>query len=167
MAEISLKTLRGLPAPGTYHRWMIDFPKLPAIGISNRDLTLRAISVNMPEMGHEKTTIEQAGFVAHWAGRNTFAGTDNLTFVDCIDAKTRNGFEIWMQMVWDTKDGTSFDKDDYTAIMQKHLLDHKHRVCRTYTYHGVFPENQADEGTLGSSVDARSLNMTFSYDYWE
>lgn len=155
-------------APLTYHRYGLDFIKLPPISLSSEKLCLRCTSNDKPSVQNEKTTIEQAGFSVHYSGKDVFSGEMSFTFFDVQDGLTSQALQDWKEFCCNLRNGGSVDASTYKGVCQMADLavDNK-TVIKTFTIYGMFPTDISPSAGYSSSVDAQQWNVTFSYDYWE
>lgn len=168
MSRPNINEIRKIGQFATYHRWNIQFTKLPnGSNISANDLNLRAISTDIPGYTVENTEIMIRGHKVNQPSIKTYGGTISMTFVEGVDAAVMQFLANWAAQQWDPVTGVQGNRDDYEAEIVMFQLNQQDEVIWTYKLIGVHLDSRELGGQLdGSNTDVIKPAVTLHYDYF-
>ena len=170
MASFTIDQLRSLPDYAQVTRWDINFVTLPGVGALGfplaDSLNFRCSSVELPKTTNQKYSVSTRGHKTFHAGTQDYGNSLTLTFTETVDNTLFNLVKAWRELIWSSRQGSSFSKADYTGTLLITLLDNQDNLRAKYTVFGCFLESD-DFGTLdGESSDAIKPSLTLSYDFY-
>lgn len=170
MATFGIDNVRSLPDFQAVYKWDLQFLQLPAVGPFGfplaEGLNLRCESSSLPSTSNQKIEIYQKGHKVFQPGINEYNGTIELTFTETVDNYISKFILAWREMIWATRSGSSFDKNDVEAVVQIVRLNQQDEAIWQYNLKGVFLEAY-ELGTLESATsDIMRPSVTLSFDYF-
>lgn len=170
MASFTIDQLRALPDYAQVTKWDINFVTLPAVGALgfpvSDGLNFRCESVELPKGTMQKYEVQTRGHKVFNPGIIDYGNTFTITFSETVDNFIFNFVKAWRELVWSSRQGQSFSKQDVEATILITMLDNQDVSRAKYTMHGCFYED-ADFGTLdGATSDAQKPTLTLSFDYF-
>jgi len=170
MATFGIDSVRSLPDFQQLYKWDLQFLQLPAVGpfgfpLAN-GLNLRCESTTLPNVSNQKIEVYQKGHKVFQPGISEYNGTLDLVFTETVDNFVHQFLLAWREMIWATRSGQSFAKEDIEAVIQITRLNAQDEPIWEYNMKGVFLEAY-DLGSLESSAsDIMRPSVTLSYDYF-
>jgi len=163
MARVSIQNMAATKDPLQTWNWEVVFPRVPGSSDA-RPLTVRATSTSAPGFQIEQAPWEGHGKKLNFAGRRTYTGTWDCTFVEARDASTFALLSAWADITrpWTSNPGAY--KEEYATSVELILYDAADRPARTLKLRGCFPTNVADV-SLDQSSTVMTIQCTFSYDW--
>jgi len=170
MASFTIDQLRALPVYDLTTRWDINFVTLPVVGalggFLGDTLHFRCSSVTLPKSNNEKFEVGVRGFKTRHAGIQTYEDTMTLTFNETVDNTIFNFVKAWRELIWSSRQGSSFSKEDIEATLLITLLDNQDKPRAKYTVYGCFLID-ADFGEMsGESSEVIKPTISLSVDHW-
>ena len=170
MATFGIDTVRSLPDFQRTYKWDLQFLQLPAIGPFgfplSQGLNVRCESSTLPNVTNTKIEVYQKGHRVYQPGINEYNGTLDLTFTETVDSYIHKFILAWRELIWATRSGQSFNKNDVEAVVQITRLNQQDQPIWEYSLKGVFLETY-DLGSLESATaDIQRITCTLSFDYF-
>lgn len=165
MARSGLQEALQILDPLQSWNWDVMFPRVPGID-DTRPLTNKAVSTNIPGHNIEQVGVEAKGVKLNFAGRRTWGGTWDCTFVESRDSNSRDSFVKWMELARSWKNNTGSYKSVYSVPIELTLYDDLPQVSRLIKLIGAWPMT-VGETSLDQSSGVVQYAVTFSYDYTE
>jgi hypothetical protein len=168
MSRPNINEIRQIGQFATYHRWNIQFTKLPnGSNISSDQLNLRALTSDVPGYTIENSEIMIRGHKVNQPSIKTYNGTVTMTFVEGVDAKILEFLANWAAQQWDPETGVQGQKQDYEAEIVMFQLNQQDEVIWTYKLIGCHIDGREIGGSLdGSNTDVIRPSVTIHYDYF-
>jgi hypothetical protein len=165
MARSSLQQMLVVADPTQTWQWGITVPRIPGLD-NSRELSVRAVSSIVPSPTIEPTSWEGNGMKLNYAGRVTYSGTWNASFIEDRTALTRNAFINWIAIVrsWNLNTGTY--KSVYAVPVELALYDSMNQVSRSMKLVNCFPTTLG-EPALDQTSGILTYDVQFSYDFLE
>jgi hypothetical protein len=170
MASFTIDQLRSLPDYALTTRWDINFVTLPAVGalggFLGDTLNFRCSSVTLPKSTNEKFEVGVRGFKTRHTGIQNYESTMTLTFNETVDNTIFNFVKAWRELIWSSRQGSSFSKEDVEATLLITLLDNQDAPRAKYTVYGCFLEDSDFGELVGEGSEAQKATLTLSVDHW-
>lgn len=143
--------------------WDLVIPTIPGAS-DTRALTYKCISTSIPGSSIEQVGLEAHGVKLNFAGRRTWSGSWEATFVETRDGNTRALFIAWMELIRSWENNTGSYKSQYSVPVELSLYDDLPQVVRAIKLIGAFPTAVGDV-SLDQTSGIVQYAITFSYDY--
>lgn len=170
MATFSIDQLRSLPDYAQVTKWNINFVTLPGVGALafpvSDELNFRAESVTLPKATNQKFEVNTRGHKTWHPGIIDYGNSFDIVFTETVDNAIFNFVKAWRELIWSSRQGSSFSKAELEATILITMLDNADVERAKYTLFGCFLEDY-DFGTLdGATSDAIKPTMTLSFDFF-
>lgn len=170
MASFTIDALRALPDYAQVTKWDVRFLTLPVIGPFafpvTQEMNLRCETAEIPKTTNQKIEVDVRGHKVIQPGINNYTNTITLTFTETVDNAIHLFIKAWRELVWGTRSGTQFPKNQLEAIIQLQRLNNQDEPVWDYVLYGCFIEDY-DLGTLdGGTSDIMRPSVTLSYDFF-
>jgi hypothetical protein len=146
--------------------WEVVIPFIPGVADS-REMTVRAVSANLPGWAIEQMTWEAHARKRRFAGKLSYDDTWEMTAIETRDMKTRDMLTAWRDAArsWQGEGAGGYSAD-YAVPVELGLYDDKNLLARSVRIVNVFPltlgQVQMDQGT-----GIVTYTCGFSMDYFE
>ncbi len=119
----------------------------------------------LPGMNLDNVEVALHGVTLNFAGRATYPGTFNATFLEMRDWGTREMFRRWRETIrsWTQNSGTFASAYKVTADLV--VYNDIPQPVRTIRVYGVWPEQIADIQLDGGASNVVTTEITFRYDW--
>lgn len=105
------------------------------------------------------------GVTLNFAGRATYTGTFNATFLEMRDWGTREMFRRWRESIRSWVNNSGSFASSYKTTADLVVYNDIPQVARTIRVFGVWPEQIADIQLDGGASNVVTTEITFRYDY--
>jgi hypothetical protein len=162
MARLGISDLESVKDPLQTWNWSLVLPNIPGSNFS-RDLAIKCVSATIPGSSVEQVAVEAHGVKLNFAGRRQWSGTWTATFFETRDAKTREAFTGWLELMrsWTFNSGSY--KSFYAVTAELALYDDLPQVVKSIRLRGLFPQS-VDDVSLDQSSGVVTYSVIFSYD---
>ena len=163
MARTSFQNILALPDAASTWNFALFFPTIP--GSNMTDLTYRVMTATIPASKIEPLEIQLAGVKKQEAGRATYDGTFQVTFLETVDYAGYLAMRKWRDYArsWKNNTGTNFNQ--YTVNLELDAFDNAGAVSQTFILAGSFITDIADVSLNGGETQAVNLQATFAFQY--
>lgn len=141
--------------------------------IDGEELILRTTTYSLPKITGDRTQVFLSGFERNYAGKQTRAGTFNMSVVEVWDAKITEIFKVWCNAYHNYKDGKIALLDQYTGIVNINLVDpdvYEPQPAGIKKYDlrlfDVFPNEVNFPQIDASSSEAVNIDVSLNYNYF-
>lgn len=171
MASFSIDQLRALPDYAQTNRWDVTFVTLPAVGALgfavSDELNFRCKTIEIPKATVQKFEVAIRGHKTFHAGGLDYGNSITLTFSETVDNTLFNFIKAWRELIWSTRQGQAFSKQDIEATILLTLRDNQDGARAKYTIYGCFLED-SDSGSLigDSAAESQEISITLSFDFF-
>lgn len=137
---------------------------VPLAGITDA-LTYKCQNVSIPGFGNEAFEAMMHGHVTRHRGRKTYPRSLSATFYEEANFSTLNQLRAWHEFVVGSESGNSGGyRDEYSVDAYLLVYDTTGKEVARHTMEYFFPQDISDTQLDGSSSNAVSISVTFSYD---
>lgn len=166
MSGISLTAVEQMPdVLGT---WRFELSISPAKS-SSMDMTkafkLRCQQVDFSGVQIEPVTVALHGHELQFRGRQQFAKTVSITFVETVDAAIIKALHKWKETVVGLKSGNGAYRSSYAAMGELKVLDVTGKPSTGQTIFYMWPSDIPNVQLDGTSSTAFMVQVTFTYDF--
>lgn len=163
MARVSLQNMAATKDPLQTWNWEVVFPRIPGAADS-RILTVRATATAAPGSQIEQAPWEGHGRKLNFAGRRTYTGTWDCTFVDARDSSTFKTLSGWADTTRPYVEGKGAYKEEYATTVEVTMYDAADNPSRYIKLRNCFITNIADV-SLDQSSTVMTMQVTLSFDW--
>lgn len=170
MASFTIDQLRAVGDFQQVTKWDVRFLTLPIVGALafpiSEQINLRCETIEVPKKENSKIEVQIRGHKVLQPGLAEYGNSMTMTFTETVDNTIKNFIKAWHELVWGTRSGTQFTKEELEAVVQIQMLNNKDEPIYEFLVYGVWPESY-DLGTLdGSSNDIMRPSITMSFDFF-
>ena len=165
MARSGLQEAIGIQDILQTWNWDVMIPRIPGAS-DTRELMYKCVSTTVPGSNIEQVPLEIHGVKLNYAGRRTWSGTWEATFVESRDSNTRRLFLDWMELTRSWQNNTGAYKSTYAVPVELTLYDDLPQAVRSIKLINAFPTAVGDL-TLDQSSAVVQYAITFSFDFTE
>lgn len=166
MPRPTLDEVLDVPDPMLNDNFELEITKVPGGG-DGRQLRIQCKSGVKPGMTLGEIEVELFGHKVKHAGRKTFSGTMQISFVEAHDGRIVKQLEGWSETARATDTQTGSFKADYSTTATLTIYDQTGNAALVYEIYGVWPTEVADYQFDGSGGSNLTNDATFSYDYYK
>lgn len=125
------------------------------------------MTTDMPGTTIEKVPVPLHGVEIQYAGRKTYTHTLNATFLETADYMTREKFRRWSESMRSWRNNTGTLAAAYKVTGNIVVYNDLPAVTKTCVVTGMWPEVVNDVPLDGGASTLITLQIQFSFDFWE
>lgn len=163
---VTIEHIRSLGAPLRPYLFSLVIDPRGSAGASGYRFSLLCTSVTFPGKSIETAEVNLSSFTVRYAGRETYDGSFNVTFVELTTSEVFSRLQSWAKLCFDTMTGIQALPEVYKSDASLFLLNDSRMPVARFKIVGLWPRELPQLDFDSAASDTVTYQATFSYDYW-
>lgn len=140
----------------------------PPGGADGQSLLIRNMTASLPGRSNSIIGVTLHRHKVNYAGRRTYPGSFQASFVDSSDTLVLDGLRAWQDQITDQATGLPAPKSNYATTATVTIYNANNMAVEQRTYYGLWISAISDISLTGGEGSGSSVqvSVTFTYDYW-
>jgi hypothetical protein len=160
----AFKAKFGSGAKSSLFYFQPQWPASISAPVSQQDAIYMVKSTAAPSTSTEEAVMNWQGFDFKYMSKRTYADFTVSFHVD-LDAKIRQTFELWSNLIHDPLTNFYSTQDVYMTDQRLQMLGYNGQVIAEYTLHSAWPKEIGQITLDYATGETAEFEITFSYLY--